>query len=120
MKQEQGTIEYDGFFLNSVEERIKIFNEISADNRAYLLKTQAERWLAVNRSRLNHQQITVVEEVIQSISPDWYEKRRDSVGVKPEAEALAKKLEAAFSREDVRDLATERARYIPAIKDEIG
>lgn len=120
MNQEQGAIEYDAFFLSPVEERIKIFQEISAENRASLLKTQAERWLAVNRSRLNSEQIAVVEEIIQSISPDWYRNRRDFDEIDPEAEALVRKLEAVLSRNDVRDLASERAKYISAVKDEIG
>jgi len=118
MNQEQETIGYDVFFLSPVKERIRIFNEISAENRAFLLKTQAERWLATNRSRLTNEQVVVVEEVIQLISPEWYEKTCDFEEIKPEAEALARKLEAVLSRDDVRDLATERAKYIPTIEDE--
>lgn len=118
MSQEQSAIGYDQFFLKPVKERIKIFNEISAENRAFLFKTQAERWLSANRSRLTYEQIAVVEELIQSISPEWYKKERNFDEIEPEAEVLIKKVEAVLSREDVMELATERAKYIPAIKVE--
>lgn len=120
MNQEPRAIGYDEFFLNPVKERIKIFNEISAENRAFLLKTQAKRWLATNRSRLTHEQVIVVEEVIQLISPEWYKKERDFEVIEPEVEALINKLEAVLSRDDVRELATERAKYIPAVEDKNG
>jgi hypothetical protein len=65
MSQEQLEVNYDQFFLKPVKERIKIFNEISAENRAFLVKTQAERWLAANRSRLTVEQVSIVEEMNQ-------------------------------------------------------
>jgi len=118
MNQEQLTVAYDQFFLEPVKERIKIFNEISAENRALLFKSQAERWLSANRSRLAHEQIAVVEELIQSISPEWYKKERNLDQIEPKAEGLIKKLESILSRKDVIELATERAKYIPAVENE--
>ncbi len=117
MNQEKLTVGYDAFFLKPVEERIKIFNEISAENIAALFKTQTERWLAANRSRITQEQAALVEKVIQSISPEWYKKRSDFDEIEPEAKVLVNKLETTFSRDDLRDLATERAKYIPAIED---
>lgn len=119
MNQKQGTIGYDGFFLCSDEERRKIFNEISADNRALLIKTHAERWLAANRSRLTDEQVSVVEELIQAISPEWYKAKHDfSEMIDPKVEAVINKVEAMLSREDVIQLAANRAEYIPVIEDE--
>jgi hypothetical protein len=119
MNQEQGMIGYDGFFLCSVEERREIFNEISADNRAFLVKTHAERWLAANRSRLTDEQVSVVEELIQSILPEWYKTKHDfSEEIDPKFEALINKVEAILSREDVIQLAANRAEYIPVIENE--
>jgi hypothetical protein len=116
MSQGQSTIDYEQFFLKPVKERIKILNEISAENRAFLFKTQAERWLSTNRSRLTHEQVAVVEELIQSISPKWYENKLNFDDIEPEAEALVKKIEATLSRQDVMELTTERAQYIPAVE----
>lgn len=118
MSQEQPAIGYDQFFFKPVKERIKILNEISAENRAFLFKTQAERWLSANRSRLTPEQVAVVEELIQSISPEWYKKKRNFDEIKPEAEVLVKKLESVLSREDVMEFSTERANYIPAVENE--
>ena len=114
MKQEQNMIEYDEFFIKPVKERIKIINEISAENRAFLIKTQAERWLASNRLRLSHKQVSIVEQLIKSISPNWYKERRNFEDIEPKAEVLIKKLESTLSREDIMELTTERAKYISA------
>lgn len=46
MNQEQTSIGYDEFMPQPLKERLKIFNEVSAENRALLIKTHVERWLA--------------------------------------------------------------------------
>lgn len=114
MSNDQQVVSYDVFYLKPVKNRIKIFSEISAENRARLVKTHAERWLAANRSRLTDEQIAVVEEVVRSIKPDWYKDRESINEINPEAEALARRMEAVFSREDLRQSVTERADYISA------
>lgn len=118
MNQKQATIGYDQFFLKPIKERIKIFNEITAENRASLVKVQAMRWLATNRSRLSPEQVAVVEELIQSVSPEWYKKKHDFEEIEPKVEVLRQKLEAVLSHEDVLQLATERANYISIIENE--
>ena len=115
MDQQEPTVNDEQFFGRPVKERLKIFNEISADNRAFLIKTHAERWLAANRSRLTGEQVAVVEELILTISPDWYKTDRHFKEINPEAEVLVKKVEAVLPREDVSQLATNRADYIPVI-----
>ncbi len=119
MNQEQLEVNYDQFYLKPFKERREIFNEISAENRAFLVKTHVERWLAANRSRLIHEQVSAVEELIQSISPEWYKTRHDfSEEIDPKVEALIKKVEAVLSREDALQLATNRADYISVIENE--
>ena len=119
MNQEQIEVNYDQFFLTPDNKRRDVFAEISAENRAFLVKTHAERWLAANGSRLTHEQVSVVEELIQSISPEWYKTKLDfSEEIDPKVEALIKKIEAVLSREDVSQLATNNAEYIPIVEDE--
>ena len=113
MNQEQPAVGYDDFFPKSTKERIKIFSAISAENRAYLVRTHVERWLAANRSRLVEEPVAVVEEAIRSISPVGYKDRQNIEEISPEAKALEKKFEAVFPREDMRQFATEQADYIP-------
>ncbi len=113
MNQENTEIKYEEFFSKPHKERLQIFNEISPVNRAKLVKMQTERWLKSNRSRLNNEQISVLEEIIQSISLDWYQERTENSKVNEQASYLAKKAEKVLSREDLIEL-SYRAKYIPA------
>lgn len=112
MNQEQSVIGYDHFMPQPLHERIRIFNEISAENRALLIKTHVERWLTANRARLSGEQISVVEEMIPCITPEWYQAERDTEKVHQEVEALRQKAEAVFLREDVMQILSERADYV--------
>lgn len=99
-------------------ERLKIFNEISAENRALLVRTQVERWLASNRSQLNQTQIALLDEAIQFITPDKYEENRDMEKIQQEIEKLQKKMETVFSRDEMRQILTNRADHIPPVDTE--
>jgi len=120
MDQEQPTIGYDQFMPQPLQDRRRIFNEISAENRALLIKTHVERWLAANRLRLNHEQVAVLEEIIPFISPESYRAERDFEQVAQEAEALRQKAETVFSREDVRQIMSDRPEYVPPIESQNG
>ncbi len=109
-------INYDQFMPQPRERRIQIFNEISAENRALLIQTHIQRWLATNRSRLNSEQVAVVEESIRFISPEKYREGREMEKIPQEAEALRKKAEAVLSREDVVQILSDRSDYIPPIE----
>ncbi len=117
MNQEQPTISYDQFMPQPRQERLRIFNEVSAENRALLIKTHIERWLTANRPRLTPEQIAVIEEVTPFIKPEWYQADRDIVKVEREAEVFCRKLEAAFSREDVMQISNANfADYVPPVE----
>ncbi len=117
MNQEQPTISYDQFMPQPRQERLRIFNEVSAENRALLIKTHIERWLAANIRRLTPEQVAVVEEVIPFITPEWYQVDRDIAKVEREAEVFCRKLEAVFSREDVMQISNANfADYVPPIE----
>lgn len=113
MDQEHGEVSYDEVYQKPRNERLRIFREISAENRAALVRTHAERWLAGNRARLSAEQIAVLEEVMQSISPRWYEPDRDVEAIEAEADVLTEKLETVLSRKDCRQFATTCADHIP-------
>lgn len=119
MEQEQ-SIGYDQYMPQPLNERLKIFNEISAENRALLVKTHVERWLAANRPRLTQEQVCVIEEIIPSISPEKYRTERDDEKVMREIEAWQQKAEAIFSREELRQIVSERADYVPPIEAKKG
>jgi len=113
MDEEHGEVSYDEVFRKPSGERLRIFNEVSADNRALLVRTHAGRWLAANRARLSAGQIAAVERVIAAIEPKWYEPERDEAAFEKEFEPLIKNLETLLPREDLRQLATRNADHIP-------
>jgi hypothetical protein len=116
MNRKQQAIGYDEFFVKPQNERINTFNEISAENRALLIKSHVEQWLAVNRPRLTDKQVAVLEEIISGIIPDFYQANRDMEKMHLEAERLRLKAETVFSREDVRQIMSDRVDYIPPVK----
>jgi hypothetical protein len=120
MNQEQTPIGYDQFMPQPLQERRRIFNEISAENRALLIKTHIGRWLAANRLRLTPEQIAVLEEITTYITPELYQAERDMEEVERKAEALRKKAEAVFSREDVRQILSDRPDYVPPVEGKKG
>jgi hypothetical protein len=116
MNQEQSAIGYDEWMPQSPDERRRIFTDISAGNRALLIKTHIERWLAANRQRLNNEQINVVEDIIiPFITPERYRAEIDREKVEQEADALQRKAEEFFSREDLMQMVSPRADYIPPL-----
>lgn len=120
MNQEQTSIGYDEFMPQPLQERLRIFNEVSAENRASLIKTHVERWLASNRPRLSNEQISVVEEMIPYITPELYRAGRNQEKVERLAEMLYKKAEVVFSREDMMQIMSNRGDYVPLVEDKKG
>jgi hypothetical protein len=118
MNRELTTISYDQFMPQPRQERLRIFNEISAENRALLIKTHIERWLTANRVRLTPEQIAAAEEVVTFVKPQCYQSDRDTEKVQQEAEVFCRKLEAVFSREDMMQIRNANfADYVPPVED---
>lgn len=116
MTPEQPTVSYDQFMPQPRERRIRIFNEISAENRALLIKTHVERWLAANRPRLTSEQVAVLEEIGRCISPEWYREGRDYENVRREVEGLRERAEAVLPIEDVVQILSDRPDYVPPVE----
>jgi hypothetical protein len=70
-------MDYDSFRAKSWLERLALFNDISAEERAELVRTHMSRWLSLHRHELTAEQITIVEENIAFISTDLYTSPRD-------------------------------------------
>ena len=116
MNQEQTVIGYDEWMPQPLDERRRIFTDISAENRVLLIKTHIERWLAANRHRLNNEQTAVIEDIIiPFITPERYRVERDTEKVEQEADALQRKAEEFFSREDLMQILSPRANYVPLV-----
>jgi hypothetical protein len=92
-------VDYETFCKLDRQSKIRTFNEISPENRAELVRTQVERWLKQNRSRLTPEQIKVVENSLALITPDLYRtpKREEDMAKIRAFEARVREL---FSPED--------------------
>ena len=98
-------IDYDSFRAQSWAERISLFNAISAEERAELVRTHVSRWLNVHRRELTDEQIAIVEENIAYISPALYELPRNEALIGEFLE-LAERTAMLLSREQMRDALT--------------
>ena len=98
-------IDYDSFRAKSWAERVSLFNAISAEERAELVRTHISRWLSLHRHELTDEQITIVEDNIAFISTDLY-------ALPPDQDLISRYLDLAertalvLSREQVRDALT--------------
>lgn len=117
MDQEQSTIGYDEFMTQPIEERTRICLKISPENRAQVMKTHVVRWLEANRHRLTPEQVVTVEEFIPIITPEAYRPDRDSETLMRQVDELMQKAEAVFTREELRQIVSDRADHVPAIID---
>jgi hypothetical protein len=92
-------VEYDTFCQQDRQSKIRLFNEISAENRAELVRTQIERWLNKNKPRLTSEQIKIMEENLSFVRADLYRlPRREEDLVK--ARELEERTAAVLSLED--------------------
>jgi len=98
-------IEYDAFRAKSWAERIELFNAISAEERAEIVRTHVSRWLSDHRHELTDEQIAIVEENIACIRPALYTLPRDEALVNDFLE-LEKRTAMLLSREQMRDALT--------------
>jgi len=98
-------IDYDLFRTKSWPERIAIFNAISAEERAELVRTHVTRWLSLHRHELTDEQIEIVEENIAFISSALYERPRNEALASRYLE-LAKRTAMLLSPEQATDALT--------------
>jgi hypothetical protein len=121
MDKAQPTISYEQFWSQPFDERGTIFEEITPENRALVMKTHTERWLEANRIRLSAEQVEVVEEVSAFVTPDKYDsERRDMGKVHEEAEVLRKKAIALLTPEDAGHILSPRPDYVLVVGEGNG
>jgi hypothetical protein len=94
--------DYDAFMTLSVHQRHARFDTLSAENKALMVRTHAERWLHNNRGRLTASDVEMFEEIIAFFTPDLYRGRRDDALDKRE-EALTAKVTCRVSPVDIRE-----------------
>lgn len=64
--------DYDGFMTLSLDQRRARFDALSAEAKAGIIRTHAERWLESNRGRLTASEAAVFDEIVAFITPEIY------------------------------------------------
>jgi hypothetical protein len=108
-------VTYDEFMIKPVGERIGIFNQVSPENRADLVRTHLSRWLERNADRLSDEQKEVMDENLGFITPDRY-RGVISADDQASARALEERTAKVFSRDEARQALTLHGDYIPQMK----
>jgi len=98
-------IDYDTFHAMSWPERLSVFNAVSAEERADLVRTHVSRWLSLHRHELTQEQIAIVEENIAFIRSALYAVPRNEDLINGYLE-LGKRTAALLSPDQVRDALT--------------
>jgi hypothetical protein len=110
--QTPATVEYDAFFKLDNQARIRLFNEVSAENRAALVREHIERWIEANRARLTPQQLEVMKANAAFATADKY-RLPMTAEVRLEIGALEARSRAVFSPEELRQAMTIHGDHIP-------
>ena len=99
------SVDYDAFRAKPWGERVTLFNSISNEEKAQLVRTHVSRWVESHLQHLSAAQIAITDEWLTFIRPELYAlpKTEDSMARLKELEA---RTAAVFSREQMRDALT--------------
>jgi hypothetical protein len=67
-----GAISFDDFMRLDAQQRRERFNQLDATNKAMLVRTHAERWLAKNSHRLGAPEQAFIKEAIALATPEIF------------------------------------------------
>ena len=104
-------VTYDEFMVRSFSERIRLFNQATAENRAHLVQAHLTRWLARHSARLTQEQRGVLQESLTLITPAWYRSPRGT-SQRAALSALEDKVARVLSQEDMLQALTIHGEYI--------
>ena len=107
-----GVVDYDTFMQQDTQGRIRLFNQVTPENRAELVQTQIKRWVEQNRARLTPEQLKVMDDNLAFAIADHYRQPMNEE-LRAKAKELESRTAALFSREDMVQALTIRGTYIP-------
>ena len=108
----QTAVDYDTFMQQDWQGRTRMFNTITPENRAELVRTQMERWLAAIQDRLTSEQLAAMHDCIAFVQPDAYRPETREAYL-ARAKELEQRAAALFTHEDLRQALTIQGTYIP-------
>lgn len=97
-------VDYETFWTHDLQGRLRLFNSISDENKADLVRTHVERWRDANRDRLTPEQLAMIEENISYVTPGLY--RSKTQAQLNLARDLERRNAALFSHEEMRQFLT--------------
>jgi hypothetical protein len=96
--------DYENFCKRPSDEKLKLFNELPAENRAELVRTQMERWRDANQKRLTPPQMSSLKEMLEIVTPDLYRPEKQTEATTARMKELQTKQITLFTREDLTDM----------------
>jgi deoxyribodipyrimidine photolyase len=105
-------VDYDTFMKQDVQSRIKVFNQVSPEDRADIVRTQIQRWVKANRTRLTREQLDMTQEWLTFVTAENY-RQPMADELKLRTKDLEARSAALFSKEDLMQAMTIRGTYIP-------
>ena len=109
-----GPVDYDTYGQSDRQTQIGLFNAITSENRALLVRTHITRWVAANSSVLNDEQLDAVKAVLEVITADLYRDGLAEEQRRGATDGVMRRLEEVFTREQIWRGFVAGAPYIPS------
>ena len=106
---------YKAFFTAGHDERIRVFNELSPEQKASLMRTHLVRWIAANESTLTQEQGDVLAEALALITPEVYQ-RPQSPQMQARVKDIGQRAETALGEARALQAFRIQAAYVPEVK----
>jgi hypothetical protein len=111
--------DYDKFMALAAQQRREQFGKMSAEAKAFTVRTHAERWIAANKARLGSAELAAMQEAVSFITPRIYATPMDPTVLKRENEVKASMrcrvntndVVAAFNVSDASPIPQEKSRW---------
>jgi hypothetical protein len=98
LRAQKPVISYEAFVELGERERRERFDKYDPDTKSYLMRTHATKWLERNRGRLSKNQIALVQELIDFLSPSAFAGTPDAHA---KSKALIDRLQCQLSHSDI-------------------
>jgi hypothetical protein len=110
----QAAVSYDSVMNRDVHARQLLFNALSATNKAEIINTHIQRWIARNNARLSPEQVSILKERMALVTDELSGKLPKSQETADRFNDLQRRTARMFAWEDMRQATSMlQADYIP-------
>ena len=93
--------DYDTFLATPCPDRQKLFFAMTPENKAEMVRSQAQHWFDANRARLTPEQVALMNEAIDWIVPSRYDEAKRGGDDRDLLEKLMGRMFAHFTRQEI-------------------